>query len=236
MGRLVIPEADAWFLPDTAGVSYQRAHAKTSIAIQAIDVAARQLGYFHNASYHELAGDDFDGVFRLGKHAAPDGTLAPYTEIAKFGLVPLSDAALAAHARAAVDTWLARRPATNPIERHHARFAARDLAWLRAEAPERFHEYAFATFRQVGACFELAGSFLAWLGERGDPAAAAAVPACATIASTAKAVQFKLARAVTLGRDVDFDTPFAAMAGAWDEVMLRLDARRAARNHARRGA
>ena len=37
--RPSIVEVDAYYLPDTAGTSYQREHVKTSIAVQAIDLA-----------------------------------------------------------------------------------------------------------------------------------------------------------------------------------------------------
>lgn len=225
LGRILVPEVDAWFLPDTAGVSYRLAHAKTSIGVRYLDVEARRLGYFHNAGYWELEGDDFDGVFRRGAWAPAPGTLAPYTEIVKPGAGPrLPDDSLAGAARGLLDRWLARRPAVNPIARHRAGFAA-DLARLRAGDPNGFHDYAFATFRQLGACFELAASFLAWLGARGERAAAEAAPHCQAIATTAKAMQFKLARAVSLRRDVDFDTPFAELVAAWDAAMARLDAR-----------
>ena len=65
LGRLAIVEVDAFYLPDTAGTSYRCEHVKTSIGIQALDPEARRLGYFHNAGYYELAGEDFTGVFRL---------------------------------------------------------------------------------------------------------------------------------------------------------------------------
>ena len=41
LGRVLIPEVDSFWLPDTDGVSYQIEHVKTSIAIQDIDVSAR---------------------------------------------------------------------------------------------------------------------------------------------------------------------------------------------------
>ncbi len=76
LGRLCTVEGDAWFLPDTVGVSYGIDHVKTTVVPAAIDRAGRSLGYFHNAGYYELAGDDFDGLLRLGAHADPDGPAA----------------------------------------------------------------------------------------------------------------------------------------------------------------
>ena len=37
---------------------------KSTLVPQMVDVGARRLGYFHNAGYFELDGDDFDGVFQ----------------------------------------------------------------------------------------------------------------------------------------------------------------------------
>jgi hypothetical protein len=204
-------------------VSYRIDHTKSSIAIQDIDVAAKHLGYFHGAAYHELSGDDFDGVFRLAPGLSGPHTLPPYTEIAKVGaLTPYEPAELAARASALTRTYVGRRPAVNPITKHRDRFAS-DLEWLRAsDNPNLFHLYAFATFRQLGSCFEVAGSFLRWLGERDGRPVDAAVAGCDTIARTAKTLQFKLARAVTLKRDVDFDALFGAMTSAWDDVMGQL--------------
>ena len=65
-GRLVLTEIDAFHLPDTAGTDYRRNHVKTTIAIAQIDTAAQTLGYFHNRSFHQLSGEDFVNLFRLG--------------------------------------------------------------------------------------------------------------------------------------------------------------------------
>ena len=57
-GHLMIVEVDAWFLPDTRGSSYRTQHTKTTIGIDAIDRAKRQIGYFHNSGYY--VAEDFD--------------------------------------------------------------------------------------------------------------------------------------------------------------------------------
>ena len=38
MGRILLAEVDAFFLPDTAGVSYRFGHTKTTIGVAAIDI------------------------------------------------------------------------------------------------------------------------------------------------------------------------------------------------------
>ena len=49
LGRTVIVEVDAFYLPDTAGRSYREQHEKTSIGVEAIDVEQRaRCGYFHS--------------------------------------------------------------------------------------------------------------------------------------------------------------------------------------------
>ena len=35
------------------------------MALNEIDIEGRHLGYFHNADYHELHGEDFDEVLRV---------------------------------------------------------------------------------------------------------------------------------------------------------------------------
>ena len=43
LGRLVATEADAFWLPDTAGTAYRTRHQKTTVCITAVDPAARRL-------------------------------------------------------------------------------------------------------------------------------------------------------------------------------------------------
>ena len=126
-GQLLTAEVDAWFLPDTSGVSYQVEHVKTSIVVNAIDPVARSLGYFHGASYYELCGPDYDGLLRTRGHA--DDVLPPYVERVRFEARP-SDADRDDAARIAVAQHLGRRPAENPVRAMADRFNA-DLEWLR---------------------------------------------------------------------------------------------------------
>ena len=63
-GKLISTEADAFWLPDTAGTDYRRQHTKTTIVIDDLDLDAQALGYFHNAGYFALEGEDFATAFR----------------------------------------------------------------------------------------------------------------------------------------------------------------------------
>jgi len=109
MGRLCTVEGDAWFLPDTRGVSYRSEHVKTTIVPARLDRPARHLGYFHNAGFYELGGDDFDGLFRLGEHADP-AALPPYVESIRLdGTIPTSSAGVSPWP---VTTWPDARPTT----------------------------------------------------------------------------------------------------------------------------
>jgi hypothetical protein len=166
-GRLLMPEIDSFYLPDTAGVSYTLDHTKSSIAVDWIDVAAREMRYFHGRGYHTVSGDDFDGALRLGPHTPRPGILPPFAEIAKLDrLIRLSAPELTERAVALTRAHLGRRPATNPIAKHRAVFA-RDLAWLKQE-PSMFHQYAFATVRQAGSCFATTATYLRWLESNGQ--------------------------------------------------------------------
>ncbi len=83
-GRLVMVEVDAFYLPDTAGVTYRLGHSKTTIGIQAIDTEARTLEYFHNAGYFGARRRRTSRpLFGLDREKRPD-ELVPYTEFAKL--------------------------------------------------------------------------------------------------------------------------------------------------------
>jgi hypothetical protein len=218
MGRFLTVEVDAWFLPDTAGVSYQIEHVKTSIVPNMIDRATRRLGYFHGAGYYELEGVDYAGLFRLD--GGTPGVLPPYVELVKLDrLVRCSTDELAARSLSLVTDHVARRPTSNPVSRFRDRFKI-DLEWLGSEGIDAFHLYAFATLRQFGASCELLGSFCAWLTTRGEPVADAG-ERFTDIARAAKTAQFKLARLAT-GRDADVETSPEATTENWDRGMSQL--------------
>ena len=77
LGRFVTVDVDGWHLPDTAGLTYHAAHQKTTIMVQMIDVEACRLGYFHNTSYYELAGADFDALENLRRLALAEKVREP---------------------------------------------------------------------------------------------------------------------------------------------------------------
>ena len=224
MGRLFIMDVDSWFLPDTAGVSYRREHVKSAIAIQHVDMGAQQLGYFHGAGYGLLSGEDFRGVFRLGEPSARS-SLPPYAEVAKVDrAVRLPDAELTRRSLILLRRHLADRPPSNPVEAHRVRLE-RDIAWLREEPAEVFHQYAFATARQLGSCFGLTCSYLQWLGARGESGLEAAITATDEIASTAKTLQFLLARSVKTGKDEKLSHLFDRLESSWATAMAELERR-----------
>jgi hypothetical protein len=149
-GRTMIIETDSFYLPDTAGTSYRSAHSKSSIAIEAIDTAGERLHYFHGAGSHALSGEDFRGVFRLGRTFSGD-VLPPYAELVRFDAGPRLDGDDLR--RAAFDMLrqhLARRPRRNPWLEFGARVVS-DLPDLVSGAASS--HVAFATVRQCGAAF-----------------------------------------------------------------------------------
>jgi hypothetical protein len=218
-GRLVLLEVDAFHLPDTAGVSYRSVHTKTTIGIESMDADAKTLGYFHNAGYFTLGAEDFAGLFPAS--AGEDG-LVPYTEFARIDRdQALRGAELTDAARGLLKKHVARMPRDNPIARFRERFES-DLGWLTAAPQEMFHVYAFATLRQLGSCYELAASHLRWLGERDTPGLTQAADAFEQLASEAKTVQFKAARAVVLKKPVAFAPMFETMQGSFDTARNAL--------------
>jgi hypothetical protein len=223
-GRMTLVEVDAFFLPDTRGVSYQLEHTKTTIGINGLDVEGRRLAYFHNAGYFTLDGADFEGVFQRANPPGPMNThLFPYVEFVKFG-APLQGAARRDAAIELLHHHLARAPKQNPVRAFACRIedAARDLA---TRDPAFFHKYAFNTLRQVGANFELLSSHLEWLAEAGAPRNDDAARACKAISTSAKSFQFQLARAVTRRRFEGLGAMLDGPAQSWDDAIgtLRAD-------------
>ena len=213
MGRLCSVEVDAWFLPDTVGVTYQLAHTKTGIVPQLLDRAGRKMGYFHNAGYFEVTGDDFDGLFYLAG-GRDDLVLLPYMETIRLDRIRhMGEVELTTAVVALTREHLARRAVTNPLIRFRERLTA-DLPWLVAGGDAAFHPYAFATCRQCGATAELASSFVAWLGERTSTDLSVAAADMMKVAESAKVLQFALAR-MAHGRKVDLHGPLDEMERAW---------------------
>ena len=218
-GRLLTVEVDAWFLPDTAGVSFQQEHTKTTVAIQMLDRSAKRLGYFHNRGYYEIDGDNYLGALGL----SDPGGFVPYTELIKLDrmrrpeMSELKD--LVVHL---VRAHLERRPSENIIAKYRRQFDD-DLAWLAQENGRQFHAYAFATVRQLGAAAELAASLLAWLSGCGEAGLQEATDHLMTVASTAKSMQFKVARAAA-GKAVCFDDLFDRLDTSWAHGLGILEA------------
>jgi hypothetical protein len=221
-GKLVSTEADAFWLPDTAGTDYRSQHSKTTILLNCVDVDARRLGYFHNAGYFELSGEDFSQLFRLDH--APDAEflplLAEWVRIDRLVRHPPHE--LAARSFALLRRHFDRRPATNPFHRFADRFA-RDLPGLQASGLPYYHVWAFASIRQAGAAFDLLAANLRWQAGFGRPGLVAADECFDAIAEGNKALILKGARAVNSGRPFDAGPIFDGMAGAWDSGMAVLD-------------
>jgi hypothetical protein len=215
-GRLCTVEVDSWFLPDTRGVAYRIDHVKSTIVPQSVDREGRRLGYFHNAGYFELEGEDFDGVFRLGAYADDPG-LPPYVELVRLERLRRDDPGLVGRVVELTAEHLSRRPSDNPVRRMADRIE-RDLPWLRDQDMETFHLYSFGTCRQCGASAELASSFVGWLNRFDRPGLEEAADALVDLAAGAKALQFALARAVR-GRAVDLVPIVEPMAESWSRAM-----------------
>lgn len=216
-GRYLTVEVDAWWLPDTAGTSYGQAHVKTTIVPNEIDREARRLGYFHNASYFELEGEDYDHLIGEKFEGLP-----PYVELLRMDrVVRRDDRDLTEQVVALTRSHLSRRPEHNPVCQMAERVNA-DLPWLASSELETFHLYAFATMRQCGATAELAGSLCDWLAVRGVDTAEAG-DSFRSVAERAKSLQFKLARLMA-GRAVDLNPLFDDMAVNWTAAMDGLDA------------
>jgi hypothetical protein len=215
-GRTIIVELDSYYLPDTASTSYRTSHVKSSVAVEAIDPAAEKLHYFHNAGLYELDGEDYRGVFRLGRDFSDD-VLPPYTELARFDESRrLQGDELRAAAAARLRHHLSHRPATNPFPRFGAHLESTLPALLEGDA-QTYHDYAFATVRMVGAGYEVAANLVQWMfGDRGAPA----TEPFRELVEGSKVLSFRMARR----RAFDPRPALDALAEQWDLAMARLDA------------
>lgn len=223
-GKMISTEADAFWLPDTAGTDYRRQHTKTTIVINDIDVEARRLGYFHNAGYYELEGEDFVNTFRLD--APPDPAFMPlFAEVVRSDrVVRRTDAELAS---LSLELWrrsMRRVPATNPIPRFRERFMT-DLPDMQQRGLPHYHAWAFASIRQLGAAFELGAANLQWLQSNGFGGFDPAIEAFLEIANQNKTFILKAARAVNAKRAFDGDAMFGAMENAWQRGMAAMSQR-----------
>nr|WP_276081803.1 DUF1839 family protein [Methylobacterium sp. GC_Met_2] len=186
-GRPVLVEVDAIYLPDTHGTTYGRDHGKTTIGILALDPAAGELDYLHNAGRFRLSGADYAGIFG-------PATLPPYAEFVKTVAPPLPASELPGVARELLAKHRARAPQRNPVLAFRDALAA-TAEGLVVQPLSVFHAYAFNTTRQLGANFEMLASHLTWLDANGAGAFAPAAEAAAELSREAKAFQFQLARA-----------------------------------------
>ena len=221
-GRLISAEADAFWLPDTSGTDYRSQHVKSTIVLNDVDAANKRLGYFHNAGYFVLEGEDFDRTFRIG--AAPDPTFLPlFAELVRTDrVVRATPSTLVAQSRKLLSRHVQRMPGDNPVERFAQRFQ-RDLPDLQARGLAHYHAWAFATLRQLGSASELAALYLRWLAANGtwsDDAGrhATAVEAYDRISAGTKTFVLKAARAVNSGRALDVRPMMDEWSAAWQQA------------------
>jgi hypothetical protein len=211
LGNLIAFDVDAWWLPDTASLTYRSAHQKTTVLAVMIDTDARVLGYLHNTGYYVLDGDDFDAI--LPAEPQPEA-MPPFTLQVRVGPAPRIDDEAT---RRLAGMHLSRRPVDNPVLRMAAR-AQTDLLDLRTDGLDAFHRWAFGTVRQCGANAELAAAFARRLSETGTTGAEEAAHALEFVAVGMKSTEFALARAMR-GREVDVVSIFAPLAKRWGDAL-----------------
>ncbi len=220
-GRPVLVELDSYFLPDTTGTAYRLAHVKSTVAVNRINLASREMGYFHNQGYHHLEGADFTDIFQVDGLVHPR-MLPPYIEFVKpvpGGRALLGQELVEGSVRL-LRKHLAAIPPENPFIPFKGKFQA-DMPWLLQSEIEVFHAYSFATLRQYGANFELAATYLGWLGAHGIVGTTEAMEAFDTISRATKALQFQLARSMMRKRPLDLAV-LDEMASQWNDGMMSL--------------
>jgi hypothetical protein len=220
-GKLVSVEVDAWWLPDTAGTDYRQQHTKTTIAMASLDVDAQRLGYFHNAGYYELEGEDFRQIFGIGVAPVP-ALLPPYAEFVRVDrMVKRPPEELAAISWRLLREHVEWRPATNPFTRFGERLA-QELPGFAERSLPRYHAWAFASVRQAGSAFELAASHLRWHAQFGRPELLPAAECFDAIAQGNKTLILKAARSVNSGRPLEAAPLCDELAQSWQRGMELL--------------
>lgn len=223
-GNPVLVELDSYFLPDTSGTAYKLAHVKTTVSVNDLDFKNQKLGYFHNQGYFSLEGQDFNEILLL--NGLPhDRVLPPYVEFIKKipGFKPLDSNQTLGISLELLKKHLLKLPSQNPFLAFKERFH-KDLPGLMDADISVFHGYSFATHRQYGACFELAQTYVRWLGEQGIEGLSPAADAFQAISQGAKTFQFQLARAMARRKELDL-LPLDQMAEHWDRAMKLLKER-----------
>jgi hypothetical protein len=222
IGRLVLAEADGYYLPDTRATSYRTQHTKTTIGIDSIDRSGGHLSYFHNVGHYDLTGDDYAGVFRnLPQQKQAEDVLPPYVEFVKRRWPALSGTALTEAVVDLLRRHLHRRPEDNPIRRYRDDFS-RQMDWLLAR-PEAFHDYAFGIFRQLGANHELLARHIDWLRTHDVADLPEVAEAARTMSSTAKSMQFKVARIASRRRFDPCTAMFDTLEQNYDAIIAGLE-------------
>ena len=221
-GKLISTEADAFWLPDTSGTDYRRQHTKSTIVLNDLDLGNRTLGYWHNAGYYRLEGEDFARTFRLD--TPPDPTFMPlFAELVRVDdVIRRPTEELVAMSQMLWLRHLKRRPQTNPVRRFQERFE-RDLPALQDKGLAFYHAWAFGTIRQLGAAFELAAANLKWLTAEGTEGLATATAAFDELANSNKTFILKGARATNSRKPFDGAALFDGMANAWERGLTSLE-------------
>jgi Domain of unknown function (DUF1839) len=223
--RLISTEADAFWLPDTAGTDYRRKHTKSTVIMAEIDVPGERLGYFHNGGYFELAGEDFRQTFN------PDGRAEPawmplFAEVIRIDRVrrlPASE--LRSLAARMLTREIDRRPVENPFAAFEQRWR-HDLPALQEAGIDHYHAWAFANLRQIGAACELGARFIEWLVDPATDVSRSLVARHDEMSAIIKALVLKGARAVMVRKPLDFSS-LETLHGHWDDCTRMLEQLRA---------
>ena len=111
-------------------------------------------------------------------------------------------------------------PTKNPFDTFTTRLT-KDVDWLTGEPMETFHQYSFVTLRQFGACYELSKTYLQWLEQNGQTGLSGTIEIFNEISTSAKTIQFQLARAVSKKKPLDLSS-LEKMGQSWQTAMDML--------------
>lgn len=234
-GELLTVESDAYYLPDTDGVSYGTERVKTTIVPVRVDPEARAMTYFHNSGLYALHGQDYDGALAL--RDLPTCAPQPYVERVRLDGLVRDEAEIRRRATALAARHLARRPAGNPVA--DLCDSVREVA---PTLPDRgfafFHLYSFTATRQLGLTAQAAADATRWLADGaadGDDPDRDSQPGLDAdelrtaaddfdvVSQEMKNLQFALAR-ITGGRARDLEPTLQRATERWGSAIDRVAA------------
>jgi len=187
-----------------------------------LDPDKRRLGYFHNAGYYSLEGEDFARTLRL-EHAAGSDFHAVFAELVRIdALVRRPATELVALSRSLWRRHLKRARRATPCAASRGA-SSRTCPGIQERGLPTTTPGRSARSASSARRLELAAANLKWLASEGVAGLTPATLAFEQLSAANKTFILKGARATNSRRPLDSAALFDEMAGAWERGMQTLE-------------